>query len=146
MTDEEREDLNTFRHDLVKQARWWQWKAETLEKENEQLKAENAALRERLEKAVELKAKVGDTIFLPWIYDDVSGVGELQVCAIHFLYDGSIIYSTDLEKGYGEGVEERGFLMKYHYGAFSQDDFGSMVYTFKEAAEARLAELKGGKE
>ena len=48
MTDEEREDLNTFRHDLVKQARWWQWKAETLEKENEQLKAENAALRERL--------------------------------------------------------------------------------------------------
>ena len=54
MTDEEREDLNTFRHDLVKQARWWQWKAETLEKEKEQLKAENAALRERLEKAVEL--------------------------------------------------------------------------------------------
>ena len=54
MTDEEREDLNTFKHDLVKQARWWQWKAETLEKENEQLKSENAALRERLEKAVEL--------------------------------------------------------------------------------------------
>lgn len=54
MTDEEREDLNTFKHDLVKQARWWQWKAETLEKEKEQLKAENAALRKRLEKAVEL--------------------------------------------------------------------------------------------
>lgn len=45
MTDEEREDLNTFKHDLVKQARWWQWKAETLEKENEQLKSENTALR-----------------------------------------------------------------------------------------------------
>lgn len=54
MTDEEREDLNTFKHDLVKQARWWQWKAETLEKENERLKAENAVLRERLEKAMEL--------------------------------------------------------------------------------------------
>lgn len=54
MTDEEREDLNTFRHGLVKQARWWQWKAETLEKEKEQLKAENAALRERLEKAAGL--------------------------------------------------------------------------------------------
>ena len=65
MTDEEREDLNTFRHDLVKQARWWQWKAETLEKENEQLKAENAALRERLEKAVdkELIAKELAEIF-----------------------------------------------------------------------------------
>lgn len=46
MTDEEREDLNTFRHDLVKQARWWQWKAETLEKENEQLKSELARLAE----------------------------------------------------------------------------------------------------
>ena len=63
MTNEEREDLNTFKHDLVKQARWWQWKAETLEKENEQLKAENAALRERLEKAVELPVKVGDIVY-----------------------------------------------------------------------------------
>lgn len=54
MTNEEREDLNTFKHDLVKQARWWQWKAETLEKENEQLKSENAALRARLDNAIEL--------------------------------------------------------------------------------------------
>lgn len=44
----------TDRHDLIKRARWWQWKAETLEKENEQLKAENAALREKIEKALEL--------------------------------------------------------------------------------------------
>ena len=69
MTDEEREDLNTFKHDLVKQARWWQWKAETLEKENEQLKAENAALRERLEKAVELPS--GDRVW--FITEDEEG-------------------------------------------------------------------------
>ena len=40
MTDEEREDLNTFRHELVKQARWWKWTI--------------SELRARLEKAVEL--------------------------------------------------------------------------------------------
>lgn len=69
MTDEEREDLNTFKHDLVKQARWWQWKAETLEKENEQLKSENAALKERLEKAVELPP--GDRVW--YIAEDEEG-------------------------------------------------------------------------
>ena len=63
MTTEEREDMNTFKHDLVKQARWWQWKAETLEKENEQLKSENAVLRERLEKTVELPCRVGDKVY-----------------------------------------------------------------------------------
>ena len=72
MTDEEREDLNTFRHDLVKQARWWQWKAETLEKENEQIKAENAALRERLEKAVELP-------FVPTDYHIETWLAEIKV-------------------------------------------------------------------
>ena len=74
MTDEEREDLNTFKHDLVKQARWWQWKAEALEKESEQLKAENAALHERLEKTVELPflQKDGEVIVL--IYKDKEGV------------------------------------------------------------------------
>ena len=61
MTDEEREDLNTFKHDLVKQARWWQWKAETLEKEKEQLKAENAALRERgVERRIAMKCPICD--------------------------------------------------------------------------------------
>lgn len=64
MTDEEREDLNTFKHDLVKQARWWQWKAETLEKENEQLKAENASLQEKFAALNKMPCNIGDTVYV----------------------------------------------------------------------------------
>ena len=107
----------------------------------ERLQAENAALRERLEKAVELKVKIEDTVFMPWTYDGVFGIAELQVCAIHFLYDGSIIYSTDLDTD-----NDIGFLSKYSYGNFLQEEFGSRIFNNPEAAEARLRELQGGKE
>lgn len=104
MTDEEREDLNTFRHDLVKQARWWQWKAETLEKENEQLKAENAALREKIEKALELPR-------------------------IERLFNGKV-------GSYKVVYQDKNNRITSEY--YSDEK--------REAAEARLAELKGGKE
>lgn len=105
------------------------------------LQAENAALRERLEKAVELKVKIEDTVFMPWTYDGVFGIAELRVCAIHFLYDGSIIYSTDLDTD-----NDIGFLSKYSYGNFLQEEFGSRIFNNPEAAEARLRELQGGEE
>lgn len=114
MTDEEREDLNTFKHDLVKQARWWQWKAETLEKENGQLKAENAALRERLEKAVELPCIVPMTT---WDWDNETGIGES-----HFGDRYQLLYRD------------------------KDGEFIAYVGLDKEEAEARLTELKGGKE
>ena len=103
MTDEEREDLNTFKHDLVKQARWWQWKAETLEKENEQLKSENSALRERLEKAVELPR-------------------------IERLFNGKV-------GSYKVVYQDKNNRITSEY--YSEEK--------REAAEARLAELKGEK-
>ena len=109
MTNEEREDMNTFKHDLVKQARWWQWKAETLEKENEQFKSENAALRERLEKAVELP-------FVPTDYHIEAWLSEIKVS----LTDESATIVVPV----------------YVYQKFDN----------AEAAFARLAELKGGKE
>ena len=137
MTDEEREDLNMFKHDLVKQARWWQWKAETLEKENERLKAENADLRKRLEKAVELPCKIGDKVYMPWVYDGISGIAEITVCSVT-VFDGEYIYDTDLES------DDIDFKQEYSYGQFRDYDFGTKVFTTREAAEARLTELKGG--
>lgn len=138
MTDEEREDLNTFKHDLVKQARWWQWKAETLEKEKEQLKAENAALRERLSKAVELKAKRLDVIYMPWVYDGNFDIATLQIIGIDLRTNGEIAYITNLES------DSIIYLAKYSYGIFYNADFDHIVFTDRSKAEARLAELKGG--
>lgn len=136
MTNEEREDLNTFRHDLVKQARWWQWKAETLEKENEQLKAENAALRERLSRAVELPCKVGDTIFYVQYFCDYKGCDSTtqQFCC-------GCKEMIEREKHKEKYVIcEKSFVLK------DLEKIGKKYFTTREAAEARLAELKGGKQ
>lgn len=135
MTNEEREDLNTFKHDLVKQARWWQWKAETLEKENEQLKSENASLRERLEKAVELPCKVGDTIFYVQYFCDYKGCDSTtqQFCC-------GCKEMIEREKHKEKYVIcEKSFVLK------DLEKIGKKYFTTREAAEARLAELKGEK-
>ena len=117
MTNEEREDLNTFRHGLVKQARWWQWKAETLEKEKEQLQSENADLRERLEKAV-----LGKCIYyINSVWNDVAMTRKDEIC------QGTIDYACD------NFVEAAGLVLKW-----------DEIYFTRESAEARLAELKGG--
>ena len=99
MTNEEREDLNTFRHDLIKRARWWQWKAETLEKENEQLKAENAALRERLEKAIILPCRIGDKFYVVNYYPPE--LNEEECCDFSFIESSKIL----LDNGCGVTYE-----------------------------------------
>lgn len=81
MNDEEREDLNTFRHELVKQARWWKWKAEALEKEKAKLESENAELQARIDKSVELKDPYyvvdNDSGMIRLYYENVVRYGEL---------------------------------------------------------------------
>ena len=122
MTTEEREDMNTFKHDLVKQARWWQWKAETLEKENEQLKAENTALKERLDKAIEPPCE-RDDIFYRFFQYPAEMVEDIA-CGFRKEKDGELyVCSANSESWYN--VKECEFS--------------------REAAEARLKELQGGK-
>ena len=151
MTNEEREDLNTFKHDLVKQARWWQWKAETLEKENEQLKSENAALRERLEKAITPEFKIyEDVYFIDYVdekgySDHTTGKPKIreafitcvsQVMQTEFLYrlqpkdlPQEILNDSTIHEEWWDGQ---------HY-------YAKEIFKTFEAALARLAELKGEK-
>ena len=95
----------------------------------QQLKSENAALRERLEKAVEMIEKN--------IYDDFYFVFLDTMQAVHGRISGVnwVEWSmTVIEECTGR------------YITFRVEDGNVEVYVNSEAAEARLAELKGGKE
>ena len=113
--------------------------AATLKIYIDHLEAENASLRERLEKAVELPCKIGDKVYMPWVYDGISGIAEITALSIT-IFDGEFICDTDLAS------DDINFKQEYSYGQFRDFDFGTKVFTTREAAEARLAELKGGKE
>lgn len=100
------------------------------------LEAENAQLRARLEKAVELPCKVGDTIFYVQYFCDYKGCNSTtqQFCC-----------------GCKEMIEREKRKEKYVIceKSFALKDFekiGKKYFTTREAAESRLAELKGGKE
>lgn len=96
-----------------------------------ELQSENAALHERLDKAVELPVKVGDTVYL---------LSQTSRCPAGEIVEAKIIDFIGWEDGYR-------FTAKGGGGWFSflRGDIGTWVFTIREAALARLAELKGGK-
>lgn len=115
MTDEEMiENLKCVIADLTEQGN--------------ELLAENAALRERLDKAIILPCKVGDIIYI-----------------ITFGYNGKRVTPDNFADCWSYGMkevevtEDNLFIMCSHF----RD--GSAFFD-REAAEARLKELQGGKE
>lgn len=107
--------------------------AETLKIYIDHLEAENAALRERLEKAVELPYEVGSTVYSihetdeedkinPWI--DAGRVVSFSIDVNLWIY---VRYNSGLNMWY------------------TKDSFDKEVCVTFEAAEARLTKLKGGK-
>ena len=105
--------------------------------EIKRLESENAALRKRLDKAVELKVKVGDTIYMPWIWNGNSGIAGLIVREIQTVGDGVTYYITSFT------TDDLSFAAHYKFGKFEEYYFGNMVFTTPEAATVRLKELKG---
>lgn len=101
----------------------------------EKLQAENAELHARLDKAVELPCKVGDTIY------EVSsaGIREWLVTSIELLDYGF--------KANCEGKND--FKLHWHFvktDCCNDFEGKGRIRVTREAAEARLAELKGGKD
>ena len=103
----------------------------------ERLQSENAALRERLEKAVELKARVGDIVYIPWINDGKDAIAELPINKISVHKDNLVLYWVDLSKC------DEDYMWTAPKPNYTHSDFGSAVFLTPEDAEAHLAELKG---
>ena len=96
----------------------------------EQLKAENAALRERLEKAVELPCKIGDEVY------EVHGKCDRRNC----IYNG---YYGQWRCDYGGKTNCNPFITVNKFCYSDIPRVGKTIFVTKEEAEIRLAELKG---
>ena len=105
-------------------------KEDDLVEQIEQLKAENAALRERLEKAVELPCKIGDEVY------EVHGKCDRKNC----VYNG---YYGQWRCDYGGKTNCNPFITVNKFCYSDIPRVGKTIFVTKKAAETRLAELKG---
>lgn len=104
------------------------------EKKISDLQSENAALRERLSRAVELPCKVGDTI-----YEATSvGIYEWEVESVYLrknIFQANCVNKNDCRMHWN-------FIKSDYYNEFEGK---GRVRVNRLEAEARLAELRGGK-
>lgn len=96
------------------------------------LQAENAALRERLEKAVELPCKIGDEVY------EIHGKCDGKNCP----YNGDYGQWRCI---YGGKRNCNSFITVNKFCYSDIPRVGKTIFVTKKAAEARLAELKGEK-
>lgn len=99
--------------------------------ENAVLKTENAALQKRLDK--ELPCQVGDTVY--FIPASISKTSEF------FIMEWKIESIIIMEKGYTLNCVDSKKRFCYMFDRL----FGIQWFTDRTKAEARLAELKGGR-
>ena len=102
---------------------------EKVRKEFARLTAKNAALQKRLDNAVELPCKVGDTV---WEVFNNALIFERKVYHIN-LREKETTFCLSGKSGI------------IHLGIVELIDYNKTWFTDRAAAEARLAELKGGK-
>lgn len=93
---------------------------------SERIEAENAELRARLKKAMELPVKVGGTIYMVFL-DEIK---EWQVEKIDICKDRYFVYGGRADTD--------------DYTFVTNKEYGMLWFTDRAEAEARLKELQGG--
>lgn len=104
----------------------------------ERLKAENTELRARLEKAVELPCKVGDTVYYLQTYCDYKGetVKHCSKKERPIMCECDEIAHRWASKDWIYVIRERPFRLS------DLSRIGKTVFLYCEEAEAKIAELK----
>lgn len=110
-------------------------------KEIEELKAENAALRARIDKFDDLHIHMGEAIY---IINDNNEIIERFICGIHILAT-EIIFVTAITANYNpcdkKGVAAQGWhCIKNNLSLIPLRYFGERAFTDRAAAEKRLAD------
>ena len=83
-----------------------------------------------------LPCKVGDTVYMPWAYDETKGISLLDVTHIIF----------DCEKSYIKTnftTDDEAFWELYNGGKFNFEDFGKLVFLDYKEAEQELQKRQG---
>lgn len=104
-----------------------EWKEQVV-KEIQKLQAENAELRERLDKAIEPPVKIGDKKYMPDCYGTM--VLEETVIGVRLSYDNICGVCVDCV----ETRTQRGAVERFTYPQWQ-----TLLHDTREAAEARLS-------
>ena len=78
--------------------------------------------------------KVGDTVYIPWVYDGTRAIAFFDVTFVIF----------DRQKPYIKtnfDTDDNGFWELFNGGTFYFDDFGKTVFLTKDQAEQKLKEM-----
>lgn len=85
---------------------------------------------------VELPCKVGDKIYVPWVWKGQNGIMTLTCTTITFATTINYIKCYDFE------TDDNDFSIMFENGTFQLAQYRHVWFTDKREAEQRLAELK----
>ncbi len=97
-----------------------------------------AELEDKIEQGtlIELPCKVGDTVYVPWRWDDQQGVASVKVEEINF-------YDTQMHYMFLIDMESDDESFNQEFGGWKIDQsIGKTVFLTREEAEKRLEELQ----
>jgi hypothetical protein len=99
-----------------------------------------AELEDKIEQGTlkDIPVNVGDTFYIPWVWNGTNGIAIIQVRYI-FINETGIFFDGDME------TDDYSFLDEYG-GQYHIEEIGKKLFFTREEAEKRLEELKGGKE